>query len=441
MNSAVGTHRPESPDSLSAGMDLKRITVVSGLRIFPCMTGGHLRTGGIARALARLGHEVTIYSLAGRHSDYGAGALFRARYRHDRIAPNLLEETHLGLGYGVAQTLARRLGYPRFWQYDLLRRGLVPSRLKSILQRTDIVISDLPWCPPIPGPWSGKPWFLISHNLEHRLLEQGSPRDRRFAARMCQIESDAPQRFSDIFVCAEEDREFFRRHDSTDRLKLPLIACGVDPSAYRVTPGTRERVRAELDLSDADHLLVFAASRFGPNVEAFALLEEFCRAQREFLARERIYILALGSIVETPRRQGALIATGRVAEVAPYFAAADAGLNPVARGSGANVKIYEYLAARLPVISTPFGVRGTPLQPGIDFLPYDPQQPGEALQRFILERTPGQWRAHAESVWQRHHDSCDINELVKQAIAQRPEFGDGVHLNLPDEPVIGRIGS
>lgn len=430
MNNAIDTRTRPTDDSLSARADLsssigvaKRITVVSGLRIFPCNSGGHLRTGGITLALARMGHEVTIYSLAGRHSDYGMGSRPRNGYRIERIAPNLLEETHLGLGYGVAQTLARRLGYPRFWQYDLLRRGLVPSRLKSILQRSDIVISDLPWCPPVPGPWSGKPWFLISHNLEHRLLEQAGPRERRFAARMRQIESDAPQLFSDIFVCAEEDREFFRSHDLTGKLKLPLIACGVDPSAYRVPAGTRERVRAELNLSDADRVLVFAASRFGPNVEAFALLEEFCRAQQEFLARERIYILALGSIVETPRREGALIATGRVAEVTPYFAAADAGLNPVARGSGANVKIYEYLAARLPVISTTFGVRGTPLQPEIDFLPYHPLEPRVALQRFVLERSPRQWREHAEAVWQRHHESCDIHQLVKQAIAQRPEFG------------------
>ncbi len=410
---------------VSATVPPRRITIVSGLRVFPCHTGGHLRTGGIALALARLGYEVTLYSLAGRHSDYSLGALFRGGAHRRHIAPNLVEETNLGLGYGLAQTLARRAGYPRFWQYELMRRGLVPSRLKALLQNSDIVISDLPWCPPVPGPWQSKPWFLISHNLEHRLLEQEqvSARDRRFAAKMRQVEVNAPRLFRDIFVCAEEDRDFFRRHDATGRLQLPLIPCGVDPSAYRVAPGTRERVRAELSLSDADRVLVFAASRFGPNVEAFALLEEFCRAQHEFLTREHIRVLALGSIVESPRREGALIATGRVPEVAPYFAAADAGLNPVTRGSGANVKIFEYLAARLPVISTAFGVRGTPLRPESDFLPFDPQQPAQALQRFARERTPSQWRSFAESVWQRHHASCDINELVQHAVALRPEFG------------------
>ncbi len=49
----------------------KRILFVSGVRVFPSNTGGHVRTGGIARSLARLGHEVKIYSLAGRNEDYG----------------------------------------------------------------------------------------------------------------------------------------------------------------------------------------------------------------------------------------------------------------------------------------------------------------------------------------------------------------------------------
>ena len=62
------------PAAMPGTEHARRITIVSGLRIFPCQTGGHLRTGGIALALARLGHEVTLYSLAGRQSDYRLAA-------------------------------------------------------------------------------------------------------------------------------------------------------------------------------------------------------------------------------------------------------------------------------------------------------------------------------------------------------------------------------
>ena len=400
---------------------MKNIVLLSGFRIFPTSTGGHIRTASIARALARMGYRVLIYSLAARQADYSIGGVFGPGFRIDEIETNLSEESNLGLGFGVLQACVRRLDFPRVWQHNLMRRGIVPRRLKRALNAADIILADMPWCPPVPGPWAAKPWFMISHNLEFRLLEQGPPRHRRFAAWMRDVESAAPQRYHDIFACAEEDRDFFRAH-AGGRLRIPLIRGGVDPLAYAVPPGTRERTRAALGVAESDTLLVFAGSGFGPNLEALETLRAFSREHAEFLAREHVYFLLLGSMIPAPFRDGALIATGRVPEVASYFAAGDAGLNPVARGSGANVKLFEYLAARLPVISTAFGVRGTALQPDTDFLSYSPDTLMQTIEQFLRSRTREQWRGHAEEVWQRHKASCDIQELVRDAVAQVPEF-------------------
>src|SRR5258707_15808772 len=102
-------------------------------------------------------------------------------------------------------------------------RGSWRRRWKAVLTAAAVIRADMPWCPPVPGPWAGKPWFMISHNLEFRLLEQGSPRHRRFAAWMRGVETAAPQRYHDIFACAEEDRDFFRARDDSGRLQVPLI--------------------------------------------------------------------------------------------------------------------------------------------------------------------------------------------------------------------------
>jgi len=401
---------------------MKNIVLVSGNRIAPAATGGQVRSISIARALARIGHSVHIFSTAGRRADYRGVNLRRGMTMESAIEPRLKESTHLGPTFGIMQALARRLDYPRVWQHHMLARGMVPMRLKQALQEADIVLSDLPYCPPIPGPWRQKPWYLISHNLEHKLLEQGSARQRRFANWMREIEGAAPQTYTDIFACAEEDRAFFQSHNIRSSLMLPIVRCGVDPRLYSYSPGLRLEMRANLGLSDEDWVLVFSGSGFAPNVDAFREIKEFCRAEAEFLDRSRVYILVVGSVSPEPYRRGALIVTGPVPEVVPYFAASDAGINLVTRGSGSNVKIFEYLAARLPVISTAFGVRGTKLTASADYLPCSPNDLKEVILRFIGSDRLF-WRAKAEGVWDRHRRGCDIQDLVNDAISLLPAFG------------------
>lgn len=396
----------------------KRILILSGLRIFPPQTGGHLRSTAIARALARQGHEVRVYSLAGRREDYGRGL----RVLTQDIEPRLTEETDLGLFEGLLQTLARRLRIPRVWQYGLIARGWVPRGLKRHLVEVEVVLCDLPYVPRVPGPWSSKPWLLISHNLEHRLLALGSPRERRFVGWMRGVESRAPRTFDDILPCAPEDQQFFREHDVAGGCALPIVGSAVDGQAYVQPPAVRAAVRASLGLDDDERLIVFSGSRFGPNLQPLADLKAFCASEAAFLARHRLRFLVLGSIEPAAYREGAIIATGRVDEVIPYFAAADAGFNPVTTGSGANVKLFEYLAARLPVLSTRFGVRGTELQPGIDYLEFDTDTLKACLADFSGQRSPAEWRAHAAQVWARHRHYADMDEVVRRATAVLAAF-------------------
>jgi glycosyltransferase involved in cell wall biosynthesis len=51
-------------------------------------------------------------------------------------------------------------------------------------------------------------------------------------------------------------------------------------------------------------------------------------------------------------------APGFVDDLRPFLAASDIALNPMLSGGGSNIKMFDYLAAGLPVLSTPFGARG-----------------------------------------------------------------------------------
>lgn len=402
-------------------MPPRKILIVSGFSIFPEVTGGQLRTGGIARALARLGYEVRLYVLAGRREHYRRG---KPAFLIEDIEPGLVQEIHLGWGLGLLQSLFRRLEYPRVWQYEVMRRGWIPERLARALAEAHVVLCNSPDCPRVPGAWNEKPWLLISHNLEHVLFEQGSRAERAYARSMRRREEAAATEYSDILACAESDRDFFRAHDAAGRQRIPIVQIGVDPRRYRAPEEVRERVREQLGVTPDERLVIFSGSRFGPNLDALAQLRAFCDEQADWLAQRRVRLLVAGSMEPQPSRGRGLITTGRVDDMVPYFAAADAGLNPVQRGSGANVKLFEYLAAGLPVISTRFGVRGSELKPGLDYIDYDPLQPKRALE-VLLGHDREHWRRYTDAVWDRHRANVDIVEIVRKALAELPAFAGG----------------
>lgn len=402
-------------------MSGRRIAIVASLRIFPAETGGHLRTAGIARSLARLGHEVRLYAMAGRREDYRGPN--RPAFRVDAIETGLTEEIHLGLGFGLAQAATRVLRTARIWVPLVLGTGLVPQRLRETLDWADLCISDQPICVPVRGYAQRKPWLLLSHNLEYRLLEQSHWRERMFAPWLRRLEAAVPSRYRGVLTCADDDQRFFSANDPQGRCALTPVGCAVDPGAYQASPGLRERMRAELGVAEDETVFLFSGSRFQPNADALDWLRGFNAQHPAFLTDRRMRVLVVGTVSPSAWREGGLIATGRVPEMAPYFAAADAGLNPVTWGSGANVKLFEYLAARLPVMSTACGVRGIELEAGRDFHHFEPEGFGNRLDAWHATRDRAGWRANAQDVWLRHQASIDIQQVVNRAMAQLPSLG------------------
>jgi glycosyltransferase involved in cell wall biosynthesis len=92
---------------------------------------------------------------------------------------------------------------------------------------------------------------------------------------------------------------------------------------------------------------VVAAARELPGV-AFLLVGSHCAALEEAALPENV--LLCGELPDALKRS--------------LLWSADLGLNPMLRGSGTNLKVVEYLAAGLPVLSTPLGTRGLAVRPG-----------------------------------------------------------------------------
>ncbi|GAB3330234.1 hypothetical protein GCM10027355_36620 [Haloplanus salinarum] len=141
-------------------------------------------------------------------------------------------------------------------------------------------------------------------------------------------------------------------------------------------------------------MAVFVGSDYEPNVEAVERLLAVS-------APDGLHLAIVGSVgqhVDAPPEW--VTKTGFVDNLYTHLAAADVALNPITSGGGSNVKVAEYLAQGLPIVSTEFGARGYDLEDGETVLL---AKPDDTLDTAIsptdteLKRLGEQSRTYAET--------------------------------------------
>jgi glycosyltransferase involved in cell wall biosynthesis len=196
-----------------------------------------------------------------------------------------------------------------------------------------------------------------------------------------------------------------------------LVPNGVDLQRFGGIEAHRGRTRRELGIAEEVMLLLFTASKWGPNRQAFEYLRDFAQARAAFLAEHRIHIVAVGNVAARPIRQPGFTATGSVERVEPYFAAADAAINPMRSGAGTNVKMCEYIALRLPILSTPFGARGLHFEDGETGFVFEQEDdglaPALARVRRLFDEDPGRLRQITAAAYARNERRVDMNACVQ----------------------------
>lgn len=388
---------------------------VSGLQIFPPLSGGHLRSAGLVTALSRQGFDVSIYSLIGRSPDYRAGK------QSDEVTygPHLREYVDRRPAKASVQFVSYRLDLVPIWidQYFKVR---TPSPLAEWLTRADAVIADSAYmCRVLDG--LDKPTVLNTHNVEHRLVANRGVQ-KLVRAQVRRLESRAAQRCDLLCACSQSEGEFFQ--DMGAR-RVMVVPNGVDLQRFRVGAGVREATRRELGIGDDETLFLFSASKFGPNREAYDWLVSTVTRHAETFAALRARIVVAGTVVRAPEAHGPLRALGFVPAIEPYFAAADFALNPLFSGAGTNVKMADFMAARLPILTTPFGARGYELRDGDDAFIFEPESFIDRI-REAVRMSPERRRQFAENAWAANRNAVDIDAVVeplaawlRQAIAAR----------------------
>ena len=237
---------------------------------------------------------------------------------------------------------------------------------RAAARDAEIVIFSHPWVYPLVGDALGKRDQLVvydAHNVEsvlrYRLLAD-SEIGLRIVRNAAAVERELCRRADLVLTCSHEDRDLFHR-----LYEIPLGKCLVMPNGTFVgeppdAPARRDKKRS-LRLDDKP-LAVFLGSLFPPNEEAAAFI---CRELAPALPDVTFAICGgVGSAIDRASLASRGIrnvhVTGVLDDAArrDYLAAADLAVNPMFSGSGTNIKMFDFMAAGLPVISTPTGARG-----------------------------------------------------------------------------------
>lgn len=323
-----------------------KVLIVSALQIYPPISGGQARTSSLAAALAKQGCDVCIFSLLGRKTDY----LHRKTSGWQDIAPGIREYVFRNPLLGFFGILSYKLGIPPFWAWVLYLLKFALPEFRKTLASSDSVIADFPYtASAFYGIPKNKKKILNTHNVEANLFRM------QLLRKMVQWIEQRASALADITVCCSEaDAQHFRSVGQ----EVMIVPNGVKEERFQNRMTHRASMRQRLGFDDGDRVFLFAASAYGPNGQGLKFLEEFSAANCDFMVKNRIKFLIVGSVSKSPRSTVTMTITGSVDQIEPYFAASDFAINPIFFGSGTSVKLAEFIAARIPVLTTSVGARG-----------------------------------------------------------------------------------
>jgi glycosyltransferase involved in cell wall biosynthesis len=246
--------------------------------------------------------------------------------------------------------------------------SLTPSYLEALsrsVSEADHIILSHPYLLPALREVTTKPFWYDAQDVEIDLKREILPpclevEDILEATR--DVEAQACTFSELILVCSREDAKRLGDLYEAEREKIAIVPNGVDLETISfVTPEKRRKRKQQLGL-ESEFLVLFLGSWHPPNLQAVEYLIDMAPQMQD------ISIIILGSVGaafqdQTIPRNMALAGIVNETEKLEFLNVADAGINPVSSGSGTNLKMLEYCAAGLPVVSTPRGARGLELMP------------------------------------------------------------------------------
>ena len=334
--------------------DRRQVTVLSSFPVWPPQNGGQARIYNLYRQIADMA-DVRI-EVIGRSS--GVRRLGSGYYQRCACisSDQRRKEDQLNQRCGMNVTDIAALLYA----------GSTPEyteNLKESIMASDLTIVSHPYTYYEAKEFlKGRPFVYEAHNVESVMKEQMIPEcpDRQLLIdTVFEAEKECCENSCLIMTCSLEDQVTLNRVYGVSTDKMILVPNGVECSGTVYTSQAIRTLRKKALGLEGQKTALFMGSWHGPNIEAAEIV-----LQLAYLCPEITFLLMGSQCAYFTRNHRiipenvALLGLVSEEEKARIFSAVDIALNPMLSGSGTNLKMFDYMAAGIPVVTTAFGARG-----------------------------------------------------------------------------------
>ncbi|MBN1932753.1 MAG: glycosyltransferase family 4 protein [Desulfobacterales bacterium] len=342
-SSAAAIKLPETI-TVESGSSYPAIIILSTFSIYPPVSGGKLRLYNLYKNLSKnykvtilsLGHSETIIKISENFTEI---KVKRTR-EFNRLAKKIKAETGVS-----SDDIAAIEGYKLIPGFE--------KKLKQIISSADAVILAHPYLYNAVSKIK-KPVFYDAPNVEY-ILKSSMFNNEKYLLLVKSIEQNLCNRAKLIYPASKQDMDLMKKFYNISEKKFFIVENGVDTKNINIlSPKEKKELKKRLGIKNRN-VAVFAGSMHKPNNEAVVYMETLAKNFPDVIF---IVIGGAGDVLKKSPKN--LIPVGIVTKEDKdvLMRASDIGLNPVVSGSGTNLKLVEYLAYGLVVISTSFGARG-----------------------------------------------------------------------------------
>lgn len=396
-----------------------KLTVATTFKVFPPMNGGQSRVYHLYRNLARH-YDIDIVSLSGPADTRS----------ETEIAPGVLEITiprsqpHSDAEYYMSRLAA---GRPVSDLATNALYGLTPAYIEALelsAAASQAVIACHPFMvDAIAEAAPGVPLWYEAQDVEIVLKGALFGADPAAAPLLDEVrvaEGTAWRRAQRVFACATRDLEALAEIYGPTRARLHEVPNGVSLDDIRfVDLAERRRLQRAGGLGDKQ-VAIFLGSWHGPNLEAV----EDILVQAPHIPGTQFYIIGSVCMPFKDRELPPNVTLMGAVDMETrdlMLSLADVALNPMRSGTGTNLKMLDYMAAGIPVISSRLGARGLRIESGLHYVSAEAEDMPLALAELAAMNdvaretliTSARERVEAEYSWRVIADAF-LEELTNQ---------------------------